>query len=198
MEGNPVFSMYDDKLLLRKSSPEKENFDVLVYAICSIEKLVIPNFIEIIGTHSLYQCEHLKQIEIPNDSKLRIIEEHAFDLTLIDNFIIPSSLEKVEISSKLTTICDYAFNGCSSLKQVTIPNSVTVIGNYSFSGCSSLKEIVIPSSVASIGNYAFNSCSSLEKFTIPSKVTTINDYTFKGCSSLKEIIFMSKVKTIGM
>ena len=40
--------------------------------------------------------------------------------------------------SKLTTIGNSAFSGCSSLTSIVIPSSVTTIGSYAFKGCSKL------------------------------------------------------------
>ena len=40
-----------------------------------------------------------------------------------------------------------------------IPGSVTSIGDYAFEGCSFLSDIVIPTSVTSIGRGAFRDCN---------------------------------------
>lgn len=48
--------------------------------------------------------------------------------------------------------------GC---KTTIIPNSVTSIGNFASDGCSGLTSLTIPNSVTSIGECAFYGCSSL-------------------------------------
>ena len=65
------------------------------------------------------------------------------------------SIKKVIIGDGVTTIGEYAFNGCHSLTSVTIPNSVTTIGDDAFSYCSSLTSVTIPNSVTKIGSSAF-------------------------------------------
>lgn len=47
------------------------------------------------------------------------------------------------------------------MSEVTIPEGVTSIRNYAFQGCSKLTQIIIPNSVISIGTHAFQNCVSL-------------------------------------
>ena len=106
-------------------------------------------------------------------------------------------LTKAELGTKVTSIGNSAFTGCSSLASVTIPSTVTSIGNYAFNYCYSLSSITIPSSVISIGINAFNSCYSLSSITIPSTVTSISTSTFQNCFSLTSVIISSTVTSIG-
>ena len=98
-----------------------------------------------------------------------------------------SSIKKVVIEQGVTTIGNYAFEGCASLTSVIIPDSVTTIGNYAFEGCASLTSITIPDSVTTIGNAAFINCSSLTSITIPDSVTTIGYNAFSWCWKLTSI-----------
>ena len=108
-----------------------------------------------------------------------------------------SSLTSVTIPSTVTTIGNNAFSVCTGLTSVTIPDGVTSIGAGAFSGCSNLTSVTIPSTVTSIGSSAFNLCSSLTSVTIPSTVTEIRDYTFSRCSSLTSVTIPEGVTTIG-
>ena len=100
----------------------------------------------------------------------------------------------------MTSIGEYAFNGCSSLTAITIPeiSQLTSIGEYAFYSCSSLTAITIPENVTSIGSEAFYGCSSLTAITIPeiSQLTSIEKSTFEGCSSLKELTLGKGLKKI--
>ena len=97
----------------------------------------------------------------------------------------------------VTSIGDYAFDGCASLTSISIPDSITSIGERAFSGCSSLTSIIIPDSVTCIGSYAFEGCSSLTEITIPDGVTGVGRYTFSDCSSLTNVTIPDSVIGIG-
>lgn len=70
--------IYNSELILGKSKPDKENFDVILYYFSEKEKTKIPNFIEIIGSYVFNN--KLKCVEFEEDSKLRIIERYAFNI----------------------------------------------------------------------------------------------------------------------
>ena len=114
-----------------------------------------------------------------------------------DNAFSTSNIVSITIPNSVTSIGNYAFNGCSGLTSITIPNSVTSIGDYAFNNCSSLTSITIPNSVTSIGNYAFYGCSSLTSITIPNSVTSIGTSAFYGCSGLTSITIPDSVTSIG-
>jgi len=70
--------------------------------------------------------------------------------------------------STITSIGEYAFEGCVSLTSVAIPASVTSIGWGAFMDCDNLASVVIPGSVTSIGGSAFSGCLSLAAITVDS------------------------------
>src|SRR5574344_475660 len=115
----------------------------------------------------------------------------------IKEITIPSSVIYNSITYTVTSIDEYAFQGCSSLTSVTIPNSVTSIGDYAFNDCNSLTTITIGNSVTSIGTYAFSGCYGLTSVTIPNSVTTIGYKTFSGCYGLTSVTIGDSVTSIG-
>ena len=110
------------------------------------------------------------------------------------NLIIPT---KSPSGDRVTSIGDYAFDGCSGLTSITILDSVTSIGSSAFRGCSGLTSITILGNVTSIGNGAFEDCWRLTSIEIPNSVTSIGSWAFDGCSGLTSIVIPDSVTSIG-
>ena len=148
------------------------------------------------GSGDMYSLSYGKSPFCNNcDIKKVVIEK---GVTSIGDYAFQgcSNLISIEIPSGVTSIGIYAFSSCSSLASIKIPDSVTSIEGYAFRGCSSLTSIEIPSGVTSIGIYAFSSCSSLASIKIPTGVTCIKDSTFFRCSSLTSVEIPNSVTSI--
>jgi len=119
---------------------------------------------------------------------------------------IPTRIQNLPV----TSIGDYAFNGCTGLTSITIPDSVASIGGAAFSGCTSLTAINV-----SAGNNAFTSESGIlyskdkfslrtypagktgNSYTIPNYVTSIGWGAFQGSANLTSVIIPDSVTSIG-
>ena len=137
---------------------------------------------------------NFEEIIIPNDSKLQTIGKSAF---------FSSAIKRINITSSVTSIGEYAFSQCEQLEEIIIPiiqnlkllnvmlfflqkssasilpASVTSIEERTFSQCEQLEKIIIPSDskLETIGKHAFSS-SALKSITIPSSVTSIEEGAF--------------------
>ena len=150
------------------------------------------------GAMKDYSSSEGNQSPVRKNSNVKkvVIED---GVTSIGNFAFDGcrSLTSITIPSSVTSIGNYAFYNCRSLTSITIPNSVTSIGNYAFSGCRSLTSITIPDNVTSIGTYAFYDCTSLTSITIPDNVTSIGESAFEWCSGLSSVTIPDSVTSIG-
>ena len=120
-------------------------------------------------------------------------------ITSIDSsaFADCSNMETIGIPSTITTIGNYAFNGCTSLTSVTIPDSVTSIGSEVFKDCNSLESAVIGSGMTNINHYTFLRCRALSSVTLPDTLTTIGTQCFDNCNSLGSITIPDSVTELG-
>ena len=96
---------------------------------------------------------------------------------------------------------DYYYES-PKIKTVTIGNSVTSIGNYAFDGCTGLTSITIPNSVTKIGAYAFENCTGLTR--INWNAENVADFNRGWCVFLDagssdngiDVVFGDNVKSI--
>lgn len=143
-----------------------------------IEKLTLPNNLEVIGTAAFFGCDSLKEIEFP--SSLWEIDTYAFEEcdALID-LAIPAG----------TCIEFGAFQNCDSLKTVTLGGEEIImfahIAKYAFHECTSLETVHIGEGYTSIGENAFSYCDNLKIVEIPSTMATIGSCAFEHCESLE-------------
>ena len=108
----------------------------------------------------------------------------------------PSSVKRVVLGERVSSIGYHGFSGCSSLTSVYIPEGVAIEG-YVFASCSSLTSVYIPGGVTSIERYTFGICTSLKSIYLPESVTSIGPDAFRACTSLKSIDIPEKVTSIG-
>ena len=103
-----------------------------------------------------------------------------------------TSFNEIQYFTGLTTIADYAFQGCINLTSIisALPESVTSIGNWAFNNCSAFTgDLTIPSTITSIGNKAFYNCEGFSgDLLIPEFVTYIGAGAFENCNGFNGVL----------
>lgn len=159
----------------------------------------IPQSINYIGQDAFAYCDSLKKVIVDDISSWCKVEFKYNPLFYAHHLYCDENTEITElvIPNDITSICDYAFLGCSNLVSVYIPQRVTIIGKYAFAGCSSLVSVTIPNSVTTISEGAFDSCTSLANVSLPNSITNIEWGVFWRCHALASVFIPQSVTNIG-
>lgn len=183
----------------------------------SIASVTIGNHVSHIGDFAFYDCEILS---VSIGDGVTEIGSCAFAYN--------KTLSTLNLGKNIESIGNSAFYNCDALTSVTLPSKLKTIGEEAFHGCS-ITSINMPSSVKSIGDLAFSSISELhisslaawcdidfersmlyssdfkaylngsliEALEIPNGVKVIKPYTFYDWDNLTSITLADSVTEIG-
>jgi hypothetical protein len=182
----------------------------------SIQNVVLPNSLTIIGKSAFGYCKNLSSINLPislttikDDAfygcmslnslligkNVQFIGENPFEQTRI-NLICRSNRFEV-IDNMLISDKGVLISCLSQKENVKLSTKIKKIGDRAFAFCMKPRFIIIPDSVVEIGEFAFDYCAFLKKIRIPKSVKKIGSNTFRFCNSLTEIIFFNEMTEIG-
>lgn len=117
----------------------------------TLEKITLPDTIEIIDEFAFSNCARLTEIIIP--PKVKVLECGAFRFC--------SSLNTVVLSENLEKISENVFFKCIQLSNVRFNKKLKVIDMRAFTFCKNLNNLFLPSSLKLIAKYSFLNCDNL-------------------------------------
>ncbi len=153
-----------------------------------------------------YKNANLKSVFIPSEVESMMISQWGQGVFSSCTALKTVTFEK---GSKITSITDYAFRGCTSLETVIIPDGLKSIISFAFNGCTALKNVypassdvkegvIFPSGFTTFSNSVFKGCTSIESVVIPDSATDCSkDSVFSGCTSLKTVKLPNTITKIG-
>ena len=162
-----------------------------------LTSITIPDSVTSIGDSAFIGCSGLTSITVADVNTKYHSKDNCLIETESKTLILGCKTSVIPTDGSVTSIGNYAFQGCTGLTSITIPNSVTTIGNLAFQNCTGLTSVTIPDSVASIGYRAFENCTSLTIITIPDGVTSIEESAFQCCTGLTSVTIGNGVTSIG-
>ena len=184
----------------------------------AVTKVEIPNTVVSIGTNAFWKCN---TIETTLPASVRELGATAFYGTFVVNvdannpYLCSEENGKVlyskdkttlyqvsqdcagdfTIPSTVTTINDFAMNGCANVTgELVIPDSVQTIGRSAFEG-TGFTSLNLGNSVKEIGVSAFYKCAAMMgDLVIPTSVTTIGANVFIGTGFDGKLDFQAQIE----
>lgn len=166
-----------------KGLPVKEIGDAAFAMNSVVEKVIIPDSIEKIGTMAFNCCgaldieglsKNLKRIGYFAFNQTKARKNPAFNINkmfIIDNWLITvdDDVENIEIPPYIKGVADYAFNFCRNLKRVILPEGLKYIGMNAFAFELNLDEVYIPCGVSAHWKI-LGANVNIKKLTIPQNI----------------------------
>ena len=171
----------------------------------TVEKVIIPEGVEIIGAYAFAGMTGLKEVVLPstlkqistgafyNCTNLQTVTGLKYVKFINQDAFYNTRLAQVDLSG-IIAIGNNAFRG-TQIVVLSLPATAQSIGTYAFAECTGLQQLSVAASNVKLGAGAFAGCTSL------STVTTINAYAipeglFEHCRALTNVTVGAAVESI--
>lgn len=167
------------QIIIGKSEPQSDIFDVIIFASRNIEKVFIPSSIKYIDSYAFSYCSKLKTIEFSKSSQVKSLGEYCFSYCFLTNILIPDSIEELKKGW-----C----RGNFKLQKIFISPK-----NKNFKFFDEKKDIVLRKSDSQSDNFDVIQFANryIKKVMIPATIKYIEPFAFSECRSLHSIEFQS-------
>lgn len=161
---------------------------------CNLRTIIIPDFIDIIGS-AFWSNDEIEHVILGKNVKR--INKLAFYGC--------SNLKTIEFNENLELIDETAFDGCTSLKTLKFNDKLKKINREAFKNCVNLQEVYFGTKLNKIGEDAFLNCNKIKvfdlehtkiKFIILDTIFTTNLEILKLPESLEELFIFGFNKDI--
>lgn len=175
------------------------------FAFSTLEKITLPEGIEVIGYQAFGYCYSLTSINIP--STVKILGDKSTTSSSSEGWAFYGCTKLASVTfapdSSLTTIGKDAF-GKNCFESIEIPATVETIGDYAFESNKKLRTVTFLvdetdncSALESIGKWAFKE-TAVEELILPEtrKELKLATNLFQKCTELRKVHLSSKVAAI--
>lgn len=132
----------------------------------SATSIEVPSYVTDINMGAFSGCKSVESLTVPfvgitdNDEEIKIgFLGMLFDVSAINNAVVPSSLKSVIVNGSCVIRQD-AFKNCGNLASVRIAGKVIAIEKNAFGNCAALEQVEIGIGVKEIDNNAFIGCNN--------------------------------------
>lgn len=173
-----------------------------------LTSITIPNSVTNIGSNAFYFCGALSFMEVEEGNTIYDSRNDCNAIIETATNTLIRGCQNTIIPDDVTSICDYAFNGCATLTSIAIPSSVTTIGEDAFYFCGH----VLTSIKVDESNVVYdsrNDCNAIietgtntlirgcQNTIIPNDVTSIDAGAFSACVNMTSITIPNSITKIG-
>lgn len=146
-KNNQFTFLENERIIVGKSEPSQNCFDVIEFACRDISQILIPSTIKKISPFAFFECFNLNKVEFSDDSKLVSIGNNAFAFSNVYGIKIPKKVENIN---------EKAFQGCLKLISIEFLGEKLTINCFCFCKCPCLSVASFPNShIVFINNDAF-------------------------------------------
>jgi len=191
-ENGVLLDVSEEDIYLLDENPDNfwdgvDSIGPYAFTNSNVKNIVIPSHITQIGGYGFWGCINLENVIFDCNSKLTVIDEHAFETC--------HKLKSINVPDGVTIIGAFAFCDCQELRHIHWPISTSKIQEFTFEHCLSLDSIDADF-VTDIEYGAFKGCNSLRCVNLKS-INNIGMHAFYGCYDLEDVNLGSQIKRLG-